>query len=58
MLTKERDVNVEMNTVWAWGRMMPDTPNTRLRRLIEKAERQDRFWSRLQELVTFRWLRA
>jgi hypothetical protein len=31
MLIENRDVNVEMRTVWAWGRFMADTPNTRLR---------------------------
>jgi hypothetical protein len=48
MLIENRDVNVEMRTVLAWGRFMPDTPNTRLRRIIEKADRRDQFWRRLE----------
>ncbi len=55
--TMQRETKVELRTVRCWGRLMPDTPNTRLRRILEKADRQERFWHRLEHVIFLRWLR-
>jgi hypothetical protein len=51
MLSGTRDVNVEMRTVWVRGHIMPDTPNTKLRRIIAKADRWNEFWWRLDDFA-------
>jgi hypothetical protein len=53
----EREYNVEVKTVGRSQRLLIDTENTRLRCIIDKSDRQERFWALLDYIVMLRWLR-
>lgn len=44
--------------VWFGGQIMPDTNNTRLRRLLAKSERADRVWAKVESAGLLAGIRA
>jgi hypothetical protein len=45
-----REFKVELRTLMWRGEILPDVMTTRLRRLIDKADLQDRFWARVDSV--------
>jgi hypothetical protein len=53
IVQREPQLNIQLNTVRYRGEVMVDTERTRMRRLIDKSDRWDRYWARIHRALGF-----